>query len=334
MNDRRYLVWFLISALVWGVMALAVVEAYDPYGENASRIWSDKPRYAVRVLTARRLAAKLEEGPYDIVFGTSRSAMLSRDATDRPTLNFYPVYGNPRMVMDVLEHLGPRQAGHVGTIYYALDLPTFCESCGVEDTRWRSDIWTAVYKLAHLPEAVSRLPLDVVRNLRGNTGTWVDNGAVLDLRPESGNGAWLDRGAVAPMVMPVEDATLDRLAVLDRLIRQKGWRVEYFTPPLPVATLAVSDRAVLADLKRRLLERIPQLHDLTYLPGVSENPRLFADATHLNPRGGRAAICAIRSRLYLVGAENSVSQDPALGHPVNRPPLPEDCLTSPPERTP
>ncbi len=320
---------FVLALTAMALAVFAVTEAFDPFGENSWQPWPSPVRYASRVLTAGAMLHRLDRESYALVFGTSRSAMVSAAATGEPTLNLYSIYGNPRAVLDFLNRLDGPRSGHVREIFYLLDRHTFCQGCGIEEVDYTSFWSVLLYKLAHFPETANRLPLDLIRNIKIAMGradlVGGENGALLSRDPAAFDGSWTKRPIPPFPPKPFEDGTLALLGEIDALAHRRGWTIHYYVPTLPDAAVAGLDHATLAAEKRRFLKVLPGYHDLSRIEGISEDPANFSDAHHLNTMGARRAICALRSERYLVTREEAGRIDPALGWPGNLPPLPAEC---------
>ncbi len=328
-SHRSYVARFVVLVVAAAVALLLLAEAFDPYGENESRAMPGQVLFTSRVLTARALLRELGERPYDLVFGTSRSAMLTDEQLGRPVLNLYPIYGNPEAVLAFLQKLDETQWRNVGEVWYALDVATFCRGCYLETVDYTNGWDVLIYKVTHLPEAFARLPGDILRNLRGAPDSWVRFGATINGKPEVLDGSWARREVPPLVVEPHDERTLDLLASIDRLVREKSRVIHYFTPPLSDAALAKLDGAALARLKREFLRRLPGVDDLSRIPGLSDHPEDFLDASHANLRGGWRAICAARSGLYRVRPDEGDRIDPSRGVLTDAPRLPPACALPP-----
>jgi hypothetical protein len=324
-DGRKFMRAFAMATLAVTALLAMATEAFDPFGEND---WTPlaHTRFTYRPLSAPRLYAKLDNGPHAIVFGTSRSAMMTQAAIGAPTLNFYAIYGNPRAVLTLFRHLSDHQWRNVREVFYLLDAHVFCARCWIDDVDYTDPVEIALYKAQHFPEAVLRLPMDLARVLKGDLDAYGENGALVGWNVSGYDGRWANRTGDGYYIGHYDDETLSLLIQIDELMRAHRKPIYYFSPPLPVITQAKTDLGRLAAFKKVLLQYVPEYHDLTHLDGLSDRIEFFMDETHVNMIGAEGLVCAIRSGRFLMTRDRAASIDPARGRAPNRSPLPDECI--------
>ena len=93
-----------------------------------------------------KLYDKLKKDQYNLVFGTSRSHLISSKMLDEKTLNMHNIYGNPHRVFNFLKQLNNKQIKNIKHIYFLLDLHTLKGTGAYYRTGKFIDYNTGIYK--------------------------------------------------------------------------------------------------------------------------------------------------------------------------------------------
>lgn len=323
---RKFTLAFLAAFGTMYATLFAFMEVLDPSYENIWRpSWS--PRLSEDILTARVLKHKLSQGPRVVVFGTSRSAMISGDLMGEPILNMYSIYGNPEAVRDFLYRLTPGEIRYLKKVYYLIDAQTLCRNCFIDRTDYTSFKSVVAFKIADLPHKIGIIRVTIAKLLRNELLSVVDeDGAVIpSIAVGPDDGGW--ENSIPHPVLPLRDVDREVISILadiDSFVKSNGIEVVYFTPPLPRKTLANMDMAKLASIKQEIMLYLGSINDLTNIDGISDKPYLFADETHLNRRGAMVALCALSSgRFVTTGGEGQFASG-AMEPPESNI-LPDEC---------
>ncbi|WP_031482580.1 ankyrin repeat domain-containing protein [Maridesulfovibrio frigidus] len=128
MTERNWTIRTLstLAVLVIGLI-VAVNFVVDPYGEFRL-IESDYNRLKLKAekTTALHVASKLYEGKHALVFGSSRTMLLSSEIMGQPVLNFSTsIYNNPGNVLALLKLLDKKQLANITHVYFLIDINSF-----------------------------------------------------------------------------------------------------------------------------------------------------------------------------------------------------------------
>ncbi|MBI9112679.1 hypothetical protein [Maridesulfovibrio ferrireducens] len=128
MSERKWTIRTLsiLTALVIGLI-VTVNFIIDPYGEFRL-IEGDynKLKLKAEKTTALQVSSKLYDGKYALVFGSSRTMLLSSEIMGEPVLNFSTsLYNNPGDILALLEMLNKKQLANITHIYFLVDINGF-----------------------------------------------------------------------------------------------------------------------------------------------------------------------------------------------------------------
>lgn len=217
---------------------------------------------------------------YALVFGTSRSHLVSPDILGEDVLNFHALYGNPKSVDDFLGQLGEDQIASISKIYYLLDNATFSDNKSYPHFDYRSRLAPILYSVkTFCADKISEAVKTVYRNRTGRYDYYLDeNGYKIDVNeptfdPKTYTGRSEDVSFKAD--------SMEALAAVDRFARSRGIPIVYYTAPLPDVYLRHIDFEALAALRAAWANRIGGFYELTYLEGVSNDYSNFFDESHL-----------------------------------------------------
>ncbi len=116
----------MLAALIISLI-ITVNLIIDPYGEFRL-IEGDynKLKLKAEKTTALQVASKLNDGKYALVFGSSRTMLLSSEIMGEPILNFSTsIYNNPGDILALLKMLSHKQLANVTNIYFLVDINGF-----------------------------------------------------------------------------------------------------------------------------------------------------------------------------------------------------------------
>ena len=116
----------MLAALVISLI-ITVNLIIDPYGEFRL-IEGDynKLKLKAEKTTALQVASKLNYSKYALVFGSSRTMLLSSEIMGEPILNFSTsIYNNPGDILALLNMLTKKQLANVTDIYFLVDINGF-----------------------------------------------------------------------------------------------------------------------------------------------------------------------------------------------------------------
>lgn len=282
--DFRRFVLAVLSAFfgIYGGLLAATNWVVDPYMETGASAFGLAPRkFSHSLASTRTLFDKLRgDRRYALVFGTSRSALVSPAVTGEPTLNFHALYGSPYAVNDLLRQLDSHQTSNISRIYYLLDVHCFKGRKYFIPLDERAP-WDALlfslrnFDLDKFEEAGRALRLNRTKSydyyldedgfeVRSKESTWDPRTELLDT----------DDPAFTPDAM-------EQLAQVDRFARERGIPIVYYTPPLPKAYLQAIGGPALSSIREAFAERIPSFYDLSYLRWLSKDPSAFSDSSHV-----------------------------------------------------
>lgn len=128
MTNRKWTI-LTLSMLAALVVSLIVIVNFiiDPYGEFRLIEGNyNKLKLKAEKTTALQVASKLNDGKYALVFGSSRTMLLSSEIMGEPILNFSTsIYNNPGDILALLKMLTKKQLANITNIYFLVDINGF-----------------------------------------------------------------------------------------------------------------------------------------------------------------------------------------------------------------
>ncbi len=287
MKNRIWLISFVLGSLVFYLLITTVINiVLDPYQEYGwvRKPWNISKFQEDRRTGAIRLIERLNEGHYSLVFGTSRSAYISRETTGKNILNFSnSVSGNPKDVYAVLTQLSDEQLAHIDKIYYLLDRYAFEN---------REDIYSDIQlnapyskELESFRNVTRKKWYDsiqmLVRNVSGkhfNTVTEFGDSNLIDK-------TWTIRSEQElffPERLKIfnDPESLNALGKLDHFCREKNIEIIYFTGVSHVLYIYNTDFKLLELQFANILDQIDHFYSLLYIEEVSDKTSNFRDWAH------------------------------------------------------
>jgi|AGTN01.2.fsa_nt_gi hypothetical protein len=275
---RLYCAWMAGLTLVMVAALLAVTYAVDPYAESER----DQGFYfASRPTTVVRYRALLRESPHALVFGTSRSHMVSDRFLGEPVLNLHAIYGNPLAVEHFLGGLDQVQAAHVTRVVYLLDLHVFADQDYLTLDYYEGNLSNLWYRLSNLWPYLVDSYQRVALNIRGNPRFHLDRqGYLVQNLPAVTSGT-----PEEPKGILFGNNAFKALASIHEYCSKHNIPIEFITPTLLDSNFARYDIEEVIAQRRRFIEILGSYIELTSIPGISERIELFRDDSHLNREG-------------------------------------------------
>lgn len=240
-----------------------------------------KRRFYHSLASTRTLFDKLG-GPqkYALVFGTSRSHLVSSDILGENVLNFHALYGNPKSVADFLSQLDDKKIASISRIYYLLDNATFRDAKFSPHFDCRSRLSPILYSLKTFSaEKILEAVKTVYRNRTGRYDYYLDaDGYKVNVNertfdPKAYTGQSEDASFAAD--------SMAALGAVDRFARSRGIPIVYYTATFPDVFLRRMDFEALAALHRGWAGQVGGFYELAYFEGVSDDYSNFLDESHL-----------------------------------------------------
>jgi hypothetical protein len=283
---KFWLAKFTVSLFLGMAVLIFVVNVvFDPYGEwdlvrapyNRLRFFQDHQT------AAYQMARRLEKSPQTLIFGTSHTATLSEELFGEPLINLsVSVYGNPIDVYYFLKALSSEGWKNVTRVYFDLDFHTFRE---IDSDYERANFYS---RFQYFLKTIEDIHLDklqrtfysVNHNLFDPPKAYIrENGEfvyVEDINFEPGSE---NPGAGAIKYTHAEKA-MSYLGKVDEILKEHRVPVIYFTPIFSRYFLRGVDLASLKDQYEMILNEVPRLVALTYVPAFSDDNKFFRDSTH------------------------------------------------------
>ena len=230
-KSRKYNYIFFFSAIVISISMYLFSILIDPFGESQTKEQKLKI-FASSVLTIDRYLKQLSEKKYTLIFGTSRSNLISSEQFGGPVLNLHVVYGNPYSVSGFLERLEGGHLKNVSEIYYLLDFFTFD---GVERAHkkieYKSLLDRFMYRFSNLGNyfwvAISTVKSNLIS----------DYSYYITIDGSRKNVADSEREPEFRLIHGLELYTnitfdaLEQLGMIEKFCKRNNLKITYFTPP-------------------------------------------------------------------------------------------------------
>ncbi len=128
MNKKKWVIKTLSTLiLIVSVLVFTINILIDPYGEFRLIEWDHNIlKLKSEKTTALQVATKLYTDKYALIFGSSRTMLLSSEIMEEPTLNFSTsIYNNPGDILAFLKILDKQQTKNITRIYVLIDVNGF-----------------------------------------------------------------------------------------------------------------------------------------------------------------------------------------------------------------
>jgi hypothetical protein len=277
---RRFVAVAFAAAFCLYCAIVAATYVIDPFGE-APR--ARGAYFASDVPTIARYRTMLSEASYTLVFGTSRSHLLSDDILGEPVLNLFPLYGSPVSVDHFLRGLDQRQLGNIRRVIYLLDVHTFSKAGPFVMDYYSEPLANLKYRVLNFPMYVSRSLERLRKNRKRDMAGYVHWRGFL----VPGRVVRWDGSSISVNAQDFDPSIIGRLGEIKQFLDERNIAVEFVTPTVTAAHLRALDIGKLVALRRAILAEIGTYAELTYMPGISSSKELFSDDSHLNTEGVR-----------------------------------------------
>ncbi len=278
----RYNSFFLIvvaATMLLITAMIAVTYIVDPYAEAED---ADGIYFATSPATIPRYRDLLAREPHVLVFGTSRSRLISDRFVGDKVINFHALYGWPKAVLTFLEGLDEQRLRNVHRVIYLLDQQTFAATDEANVTYPTTALGRLAFRLRDLRGYTQQSFIRASLLLRGGYRYHIDpRGFTVEDRPETFDG--VQNGVVGNQSF--DPAEIARLADIKAFGDKHGIPIEFITPVMPVSRLKVLNRDLLFAQRRGFVNALGAYFEMTYIPGISDDDKMFADSSHINSYG-------------------------------------------------
>ncbi|WP_421903769.1 ankyrin repeat domain-containing protein [Maridesulfovibrio sp.] len=268
---------FIVLSLI-----LAVNIVVDPYGEyRIVEAPFNKLKFKAQKTSALQVASKLYDDEYTLIFGSSRTMLISEDILGEPVLNFSTsIYNNPGDILALLETLDEKQIKNIKQIYYLIDINSF-------------------HYQNSAPELASKLALfmESFRNIGPQKIEDAWQCITENLGPESDKPNYIDEfGVLNKEEAPYKDKKpffsshyvtsyyLDKLTEINSFCKKNSIPTIYFTIPW-IKPFAENQSFFLKKIMRKIPTTQIDFYDFYLNTDITGNKNLFTDPSHLNAKG-------------------------------------------------
>jgi len=287
----------IISVSIYAILFVLVKIIVDPYNEfNLFELEINKTTYTVsRKITPYLLSDKLIEHKYNLVFGTSRSALVDNEILGAETLNLSPgVYGNPTDVYHFLSTLSEQKLNNINTIYYLVDYHVFnTKKSYYEDFSYPNTLFLRLInslKTFHINDIESAYTT-VKYNLQNYTGYKIgENGNDIFSKEflPSKKENFLTFVHTEPLTF--SSKSFQDLKRLNEFCIEHKIPITYFNFPIYSKYLKTFDMNEIEKQMGHVLESVKEVYELRYTPSISNDFTMFSSVNHVNYTGLKEAM--------------------------------------------
>ncbi len=283
-----------------GFIALA-----DPYGEFGlvnTRIKS----FSASPLSTQSFADRLRHGRYALIFGTSRSSLISSRHFHGEALNFHALYGHPRSVSEFLRSLGPQQIENITEIFYLLDLHAYAEENYTPQVMYGKFWSRTLYRLRRIGTYLGDSANKIWKNFTGRYQMYVNmNGSTTFSTPKNQCNlpVRIDRNWVAE----IDEKSRVALSQIRSFGEKNEKSVHFATPALYRPFLDILDKKKLDAQKQVYRDVLGGFHDFLVYDHPLDACENFKDPSHLNEKGTDEYVRLIKSKALHSPSQNQIS---------------------------
>lgn len=285
MYYKRWIKLFLIISIMTYICIYALYILVNPdqiFNNSLTKYKFEYTRYY-----SKHQYEKLKDNKYTLIFGTSRSQRLSKDALGINLLNFHNIYGQPGDILNFLEQLDEKQRRNINHIYYMISLDTMHDEISTIDYKSYGffDQLKESFPLTNL--SLKHLIKDILYNTKSqliyyyieNDGSQFvykqDQYAILNnnIKQNSNNDLYSNH-------------SIQTVLSINKLCTKYNIPITYYTPTYTIKyTLNLNH---IRDMWKRLLEGgIDEFYALYYIDNISNSVVdnrfiYFTDSSHLN----------------------------------------------------
>lgn len=287
----------------------AFVQYIDPSGRRANNTGENWKLFRSDILTTKKYIDFLEEKPYSLVFGTSRSLLLSPEFLHDDIINLYSIYGNPNAVLRFLKRLNSKQVKNIKHIYYLIDFHAFNGKQDFNELDYSKFLerWQYVFKTFGVNSIFSSIDR-IYLNAFGSPDFHIsDYGYKVMIQDRFANPNFHATDRYKEEVHATQEFKEETVALLhdiDLFVKERNIPTTYFTGTLPVDFLKIMDPLKLRKLQDTFLQQIEGYYELHYIQGISEDITNFSNMTHLNAKGMQKVFGTGKYKDHYVTVEN------------------------------
>ncbi|MCD4756709.1 MAG: hypothetical protein K8R39_00375 [Arcobacteraceae bacterium] len=308
---KKFLLKILISSIIiYSIFFFIINVLIDPYNEIGIFNYSLNKRIVKdSILTYNTLLKKLNnQEQYTLVFGTSRSHLLSEEVLNEKVLNFHSLYGNPKNIFNVLDKLSKKEIHNIKKIYFLLDFHVFnTESYRKFDT---NNFFPQMYYLVRNTNSIKiedSIKMFLL-NLTNNNDSYIDrnSGSAIIVQKDEKMKLTKESLKWKPFLKYDEEVFL-YLGRIESWCKENNIEIIFFTPTLYSDIIKNFDLDILKKQKELYLKNIDGFYDFTYLDDISNDRTFFRDVSHLNTKGMKALLDKIKfEHKYYIGKDDSL----------------------------
>ncbi|ACS81668.1 ankyrin repeat domain-containing protein [Maridesulfovibrio salexigens] len=270
-----------LAALIFALI-FTVNIVIDPYGEfRLIEGKYNKLKFKSLKSTARNVASKLYEGKYTLVFGSSRTMLISEEILGEPVLNFSTsIYNNPGDILALLNTLDEKQVKNIQQIYYLIDINSFHYENSAPELSSKSTLFLESFRNIG-PDKIADAWKCIIDNLgpKSEQPNFIDEFGVLHKE-----GTSYKNNAVVFSSHSVTNYYLDKLSKINNFSKSHNIKTIYFTLPWK-DKLPPLQQDKLDTIFGMISHIISTYYDFNKDENLGLNQNFFSDPTHLNSKG-------------------------------------------------
>lgn len=256
-----------------------------------------------------KLSQKLKDDRYTVVFGTSRSQLISKNIANENIINFSSsLYGNPIDVYNVINQFDKTQLNNIKEIWYLIDTHTFNTKSSIyQNLNIDSKKDFLLQTISNLNIHKIELAYETINsNLKQNYSYYLtEYGENIKIKEDNYfNGIITsDQKARIPITTTKAIEYLDRV---DKFCKQNSIKIKYFTPIYNIPYLKKCDLNLYKDQFKEFLKVIDSFYDFHYIKNISNDLTLFSNLDHVNTKGTKYLIDLLKNNSsdYLITNSN------------------------------
>ncbi len=294
----------LITVSLFAALIIFTNYVIDPKMENNYFIHSlNSKKSNFGFYSSKILYDKLKTNRYSLVFGTSRTARITKEMMNEEILNFSTsLYAYPEKVYNFLMQLDEKQLSNINTVYYLLDFHVFGKVQGEKSMEYDSSLMQNYYSLKTFDKnkVVSAFQT-LMQNFEGKTSATISEfgyetvyeEAVFD--PEKSAGDIRHFRTVVLNEVSYDDRQFEFLKKIDDFCKNHTVKIVYFTAVFnDIFFKAIFERGYFETFVNKTLSEIDSFYSFLYIDGISNNYTYFFDVGHYNKEAQRYVLEKIK----------------------------------------
>ncbi|TIH18041.1 ankyrin repeat domain-containing protein [Marinifilum sp. JC120] len=270
-----------LAALIFALI-FTVNIVIDPYGEfRLLEGDHNKLKFKNLKSSARNVTSKLYDGKYSLVFGSSRTMLVSEEILGEPVLNFSTsIYVNPGDILALLKTLDEKQIKNIKQIYYLIDINSFHYENSAPELASKSALFMESFRNIG-PEKIEDAWNCIADNLgpESEQPNYIDKFGVLHKKNNS-----YKNNVVVFSSHFVSQYYLDKLAEINSFCKTNRIKIIYLTVPW-CQNLNAGQQAKLDEILNSAISSCLSYYDLYGNVDFIGHKNLFSDPTHLTSAG-------------------------------------------------